>query len=243
MELFDGEEESRFEQYELPFSPEHVSLAIPPAAWIERFFGHNAAGVLRILEEDASRIRHPSLARFREIIFRHQPFAFVHDYRRWRLEMRRKQGHSTRSIYLELPQDPEALRTVLSSYQFGEHELIEEFYTHFYGLEGSPTDYFNFGFYRPEGWERFESYGWEEDIERFDPGRKWARSLVIFGDGSGFLILLDPTDGDTAWLSLLTRPATGPFVPFTSSFAALLDMFVELSKDGSIWPDYYDWIK
>jgi hypothetical protein len=243
MELFPGIAESAYKRYELPFVPDVASLPVPPTQWIKRFFGLDADAVRRILIEDGSRIRHPSLKRFRDAVFKYQPFALVHDNCHWSLAMQRYQAHCMRTIYLESPGDTDVLKTILGAYDFREHALIEEFYTHFYGIAGSPVECCPSGFMRPEKWELFESYGWEEQVSKFDAERKWARSLVICKAGNGDSVLLNPTSGDTAWALLSMKPDGGPFVPLTPTFATLLDTCADLSRGITLLLDYYRWLE
>ena len=240
MEIFEEIRESWHEEFLLPFSPGDGPLPVEPSPWIGRFFGLDANGVLRILTDDLAPIRHPSLAKFRDAALGYQPFALAHDYRRWAVGMiRREQSF----LYLQSPPDRGALEDIISSYSFAEHELILEFYSHFSGLRNGPADFGVGKFVRPEEWELFESYGWEEELKRFDPERKWARSLVIYKDGQGDVILLSSTSGDTVWVPLAVKPITGPFIPFTPTFASLLDTFAELSSYSGLLQDYYRWIR
>lgn len=249
MEFIEGDEDTQYERHTLPFSPEDTPPAIPPPPWLERFFGLWAEDIHRTLAEDWSVIRSPSLANFRDAVLRYRPFSMVHDYQRWRLEMRReaiRDGDSLypeHTIYIETALDPAALEMTISSMGFADHDVIEEFYRYFYGLADAPVDDYAAGFVRPEKWERFESYGWDEEIERFDPSRKWARSVVIYQVGDGDMILLDPISGETAWVLLAVKPATGPFVAIAPSFAELLDVFARSPARRHLWLDYYRWLE
>lgn len=246
VELVEGEPETVYERYELPVSPGDIDGTLPPPPWIRRFFGLGADEVARLLADDWSGFRHPSLRNFRDAVFAYSPFALVHDNRRWRLGMRRgpiKRGNSTfgrTHVYIERSSDLAALRSVLASHGLEHDDLILEFYTYFYGFSYEPIDYIYNGFVRPDEWESFESYGWDDALREFDHDGKWRRSLIICHWGSE-MTLLDPISGETAWAVYTTRPAIGPFVPLAPSFASLLDTIASDASQAPIGLSYYDW--
>jgi hypothetical protein len=243
MEWVPGMPWSEYESYPLPFAPTEAQLraAPPPTPWVRRLFGLDADGVRRVLTEDAKSIRDPSVARFRDAVLKFEPVALTHDKEHWSLAMHRERSDCIDTIYIESPQDPALLETIFSKFAFAERELVEEFYRHFYGVSGSPLEECPSGFVRPEKWVLFESFGWEEQIKRYDPGRKWAQSLVIYGTGGGESILLDPVQGDTAWAVLAISEDKPSILPFTSSFAAVLDMCVEAAERQYLALDFWDW--
>jgi hypothetical protein len=226
-------EESWYEEFRFPFCPGEAPLTPAPSPWIRQFFGLDAIEVNRILAEERANIQHPSLKRFRDRILLFQAFALAHDYKRWSVGMINGQWNF---LYLPSPLDLITLANIISSYNFIEHELILDFYTYFYGIRNGPADYGIAKFHFPEHWDFFESYGWEDEIKRFDPDRRWARSLIIYSDGMGNTVLLSPTYGDTAWAVLTEKPPAGPFVPFTPTFASFLDVFPDA-------PTYDAWVR
>jgi hypothetical protein len=154
----------------------------------------------------------------RDVILSYQPAALVHDKRQWSLEMERgsRSDASKAKFYLHGAQDPNRLDGILARHKFPEHEVIEEFYRHFYGIAISPTEDFHHGFIQPETWVQFETLGWESSFEEFDVDRKRLRSLLIYSTGTGESVIIDPVIGDTAW-AVLGSSSDGPIKEYVAS--------------------------
>jgi hypothetical protein len=236
-------DDERYEHFPLPFSPDPTLLPVRPSPWIEQFFGLDAPGVREKLLDHFATIRHSSPAAFRHAALKYDPCAIGLDSGSWCVVLGRKHAYAERYLFLESPPEGPILERTLRPYCFGEQALIEEFYLHFYGLRNAPNAWAPARFVYPKDWRRFESYGWVEDIEKFDADRKWARSLVIYETGTGDMIVLDPVGGETAWVLLTMRPETGPFVAFTPSFGFLLETFAQNVDNISLMLDYYKWAK
>jgi hypothetical protein len=242
VEFLPGIPETWYERYPLPFSPTSEQRTVPPSQLMIRMFGLDAEVIRRFLIQSTETIRHRPVMQIRDVILTYQPAAFVHDKRQWSLEMERspKSGVFNAKIYLHGAQYPNRLDDLLARYRFPEHELIEEFYRHFYGIAISPTEDFHHGFIQPDKWVQFETLGWESSFEEFGIDRRWLRSLLIYSTGTGESVIMDPVIGDTAWAVLGSSPES-PIIPYTTSFASFLDECLKASQEGLLSLNYYAW--
>jgi hypothetical protein len=227
-----------FQHLDLPVSSGTVPMPVDPPPWIASLFGLDAEGVFRVLDKSLAQIEDPTLRRFRDAVLRHTPFALAYDAEHWYIGMRWEK----RTIYLEPPPDFASLERVLAEYGFSEFEVIREFYFHFYGLRGCLWEFCPL-FIHPADWERFESYGWREQLENFGCDRRWERAVIIYSVGNGDMILLDPIEGDAAWALLSTCPPMGPIVPIAPSFKVLIDTFSATKERECVLLDYYRWLE
>jgi hypothetical protein len=242
VEFWPGIPSTWYERYPLPFSPTAEQLTVPPTPLITSLFGLDAEAIRRFLVQSTEPVRHRPVMKIRDVILTYQPAALVHDKRQWSLEMERgsKSDASKTKIYLHGAQDPIRLGDFLAGHRFPDHELIEEFYRHFYGIAISPTEDFHHGFIRPDMWLKFETLGWEISFEEFGVDRRWLRSLLIFSTGTGESVIIDPVIGDTAW-AVLGSSSEGPIIPFTTSFGSFLDECAKASQKSLLSLDYYGW--
>ena len=227
------------EEYLLPCASNELRSGAEPTAWIERFAGLDVDEVHRVLAADWAGIRHPSVVKFRDAILqKYRPFALRATECAGTSELVSRRGITKTHFSFESPPERQILESALASHDLTERELIREFYAHFYGMRnrvGYPAS----RFLRPEKWELFESLGWHEEIEEFDPNRDWARAIIVYFASDGNSVILKP-DGEAAWAVHTHRRVTGPFVPIAPSFAVVLEQFVDLA-DPYFMLDYYTW--
>jgi hypothetical protein len=102
----------------------------------------------------------------------------------------------------------------------GRDDVVQEFYTYFYGLREMPGNSGNFE--RPDEWSSLRGIGWDED--EFDDefrslSKDWLDDTIVYTTSTGDMVL-HKADGRTAWELHEEHRVS----PFTASFSGFLDV-------------------
>ena len=167
----DSDGRRKWDEWGIPCEITDLATTEGLAPWMKRWVGRAPDEIIRTLSMDWASIRHPSVARFRDIVLKFRPFALARDANRWYLGVNRRNDEEGRdgTLYIESPLDPAVLEKCLAENHLEGDDVIREFFTHFHGVRDRPTYAENFE--RPEEWEPFLGSAGKRTSSMLSPDR------------------------------------------------------------------------